>query len=120
MVGSGDAAMDNRFVRIVYDENGGLASYTHVQITKVDGENVKTFDSGDVVADFAAMRDWLREHPIDPSTGRTMFTSSVDHFCMDVPGFKWIEDELGRELIVAMTPEEAERQKAYLAEEENA
>ena len=55
------------------------------------------------------MRAWCLENPID---GRYMFLSSVDHFCFDVPGYKWVCDEDGDEIIVAMRPEEIEAQEA--------
>nr|WP_250807334.1 hypothetical protein [Neorhizobium tomejilense] len=109
--------MSNRFVTIDYDEMGDISSYKGIKISLVGGEVLQSFASGNVVKDFEAMVTWLGDNPIE---GRTMYTSSVDHFVMDIAGFKWTVDDLGRELIVAMTPEEIAGQSAERGKESEA
>lgn len=89
--------MENRFIDIEYDEDSGTPeAYKGVFVRSLEAD-VKTFASGDVVKDFADTTEWCRQNPI---SGRYMYSSSVDHFVMDVPGYSWDVDDLGREVIV--------------------
>ena len=98
--------MENRFISIDYSEDTG-AEYTAVTVSEIKAGTVMSFSSGDPVKDFGDMHDWCCDNPI---AGWYMFTSSVDHFCFDVPGYKWIVDD-GVELIARMTDEEAAQQR---------
>lgn len=105
--------METRFIDIDYEERSDLSAYRGVAVRSKDGDLAR-YNSGDVAKDFADMRAWCLENPIE---GKYMFTSSVDHFCMDVPGYKWIVDEDGREMIARMSEDEAAEQRAEMAEE---
>ena len=86
--------MENRFINIGYDEASG-DGYRGIEVANRE-KTLNTFATGDVVKDFADMVDWCAGNPI---SGRYMFQSSVDHFVMDVPGYRWEVDENGREVI---------------------
>ncbi|MCS4089110.1 hypothetical protein [Rhizobium sp. BK176] len=93
--------MSSRIIRIEYNEIGD-PDYSGITIS--DGENtVRTFMTGDVVADFADMKDWCRGNPFP---GRYMFSSSVDHFTMDVPGYGWTSDDEGRDMLIRVPIDE--------------
>lgn len=97
----------NRFIDIRYFERDDLSAYTGVSVSEIGNDEVHVFNSGDVVKDFSDMRKWCAENPID---GRYMLLSSVDHFCSDVPGYKWVVDKGGFETIATMSEEEAREQ----------
>jgi hypothetical protein len=97
--------MTNRFIGIDYSEVDNDPAYKGITITTVNGkEPLAEFRSGDPEKDFLEMMSWAANNTPEEG-GRYMFTSSVDHFCMDVPGYKWTSDEYG-ERIVNMTPKE--------------
>jgi hypothetical protein len=93
--------MSSRIIRIEYSEIGDPA-YKGVSVSDAM-ETITTFMTGDVVADFAAMKDWCRSNPFK---GRYMYSSSVDHFTMDVPGYGWTTDEHGRDELIRVPVEE--------------
>jgi hypothetical protein len=96
--------MSSRIIRIEYSEIGD-PDYKGIVISDVQ-ETIQTFYTGDVVADFAAMKDWCRANPFD---GRYFYSSSVDHFTMDVPGYGWASDEDGRDVLIRVPVEEQDR-----------
>lgn len=51
--------------------------------------NVKTFDSGCPAVDWWRMLRWWVLHENKTSEHQLLFRSSVDHFCVDVPGYRW-------------------------------
>lgn len=96
--------MSNRFISIEYDEMAEDPKYNGITISNLE-KTVTTIMSGDVVADFATMKEWCQANPIP---GRYMFTSSVDHFTMDVPGYGWTSDEEGRDMLIRVPIDEQE------------
>lgn len=73
------------FVSIDYGEAG----YRAVTVRIRDGEEPRRFESGDPV------EDWKRAllFCVDEGAPGTLFSSDVDHFVMDVDGYKFIEVE---------------------------
>lgn len=79
-------------VGIDYDE-GCPGSYRAV-VAERDGE-VRRFEGKGPQGDWADYLEWASAEGILAIT-----RSSVTHFCWDVPGWRFIEDELGREVLV--------------------
>lgn len=89
--------MGNRFIGIVHDESSDVSAYGGVTVSEIGGD-IQTFNTGDVVADWKSMTAWVSANPI---AGRYMYSSSVDHFVMDVPGYAWDQTQEGIDIIVA-------------------
>lgn len=81
------------FISIDYEEAKG-DKYKGVVISSRKDE-VKRFFTNDVVEDWKNMTKFCVENP-----SMYMFSSSVDHFVMDVDGFQWSVDESGNDVIV--------------------
>ncbi len=81
------------FISIDYTEVGG-DNYKGVVVSSKSEEIVRFF-SGDVEKDWKAMIDYCVKNP-----EMYVFNSSVDHFVMDVEGYKWALDEYSNEIIV--------------------
>lgn len=80
-------------VAIDYDE-GEPDSYRGIVVTR-GGEVVAEWRSGNPPADWAAFRAWGAE-----TGAAVMETSSLTHFVQDVPGWRFILDEAGAEILV--------------------
>lgn len=109
--------MANRHIRIEYDEMNAKENpkYEGIVISETEKGDIKTFFTDDVVTDFADMTNWIAQNPWQ---GRYMYSSSVDHFVMDVEGYKWGEDQHGRDLILRMTDDEIAKWRRDMADEE--
>lgn len=79
-------------VGIDYDE-GDPDSYRAV--TAKQGDETRRFEGQGPQEDWAAYRAWAHENQI-----MTLTLSSVTHFCWDVPGWRFVEDECGAEILV--------------------
>lgn len=83
-------------VEIDYDEDDP-ASYRGVSVTGKGGE-IARFATGDPEADWKAYLAWREDNL--PLARSMLETSSVTHFLQDVPGWRMVADERGREIIV--------------------
>lgn len=81
------------FIDIDYEEVGG-DNYKGVVVRSLRDE-IARFNTGDVENDWLSLIDFCVDHP-----AAYMFSSSVDHFVMDVEGYGWKIDEDGNEVIV--------------------
>ncbi|MBY3433717.1 hypothetical protein HFN89_06090 [Rhizobium laguerreae] len=94
--------MTNRFISIEYDETSGDPEYKGIIVSDLR-KTVTTIMTGDVVADFATMKEWCRSNPV---AGRYMYSSSVDHFVFDAPGYGWSTHEDGSDQLVRVPAEQ--------------
>lgn len=92
-------------VNIDYTE-GDPGSYRGVSVTKTGGAEVARWGSGDPQADWQSYLDWAKEQGV-----RMLEGSSITHFLMDVPGWRMILNDEGREIIV---PEDRPDQQRVL------
>ena len=85
--------MKPRFIHfnVSYD---GLPRYRSISISTVM-ENVAEFASGDPMSDWKAMHDYVVANP-----ATYMDTSSFEDFVWDVPGYQFVLDSSGREVLV--------------------
>lgn len=94
MTRSGKAPDNIRHLRIDYDE-GDPESY-HGVVISGGSDEIFRWNTGDPPADWAACRAWRDRN----SDLLVLCTSSVTHFLWDVPGWRMIEDDRGREILV--------------------
>lgn len=78
-------------VNIDYDAN----AYHGVTVSRTGGEIVARWGSGDPQADWQGYLDWARARGTVILEG-----SSVTHFLWDVPGWRMVLNQEGREIIV--------------------
>lgn len=79
-------------ISIDYDE-GRSDSYRGVEARR--GKERVRFEGRGPQGDWADYMGWARDNRILAIT-----TSSVTHFCWDVPGWRFIEDAAGHEVLV--------------------
>lgn len=79
-------------VRIDYDE-GDPESYRAIIVSQ--GKEQRRFEGQGPEGDWAAYMAWAQQNEILAIT-----SSSLTHFCWDVPGWRFVEDEAGREVLV--------------------
>ena len=78
------------FLSIDYDE-GDQASYRGVEVRFKDYPTVR-FETGDPVADWFAMTEFVNTIHDKTEDTIVMFTSSCDHFVMDGHDYWWDDD----------------------------
>jgi hypothetical protein len=85
--------VEPRFIRfnVSYD---GLARYRGISISTVE-EAVAEFVSGEPMLDWKALGRFIVENP-----GTYMTTSSFEEFVWDVPGYRFVLNEAGTEVLV--------------------
>ena len=84
------------FVNIDYDEQAEQPYQAVTAQPEAEGSDTMTWASGDPVVDWVAFLDW-RDSQDDVTV---LFLSSVDHFVMDIQGYRFDRDSAGRALIV--------------------
>lgn len=81
---------------IDYDEEGSIESYQGFVVKDSDGTEIRRFNTGKPERDHKDFMSWA----VSEEVKSIMYSSSVDHFVMDIPGFKWIIDDGIERLVV--------------------
>tara|TARA_R110002051_G_C8609889_1_gene481703 strand:+ start:56 stop:397 length:342 start_codon:yes stop_codon:yes gene_type:complete len=89
-------AIKTAHLSIDYDEDDPR-SYRGISLSKEKSE-IARWSGGTPAEDWQAYLDW-RERECPPGM-IIMETSSITHFLWDVPGWRMIEDDQGREVMV--------------------
>lgn len=90
---------DNRYIHFHYDSEP--PRFRRLVISSVSVQEIAAFEDEDPIAAWKAMCAFIQDNP-----GHTyMSTSSFEQFTWDVPGYQFVEDEAGREVLVARGPE---------------
>jgi hypothetical protein len=77
------------------DENGDTPATYNAVVLKKEGDEVQHWATGDPQADWAAYLSYAQENEI-----KVLESSSLTNFVFDVPGWKFILDENGHEVLV--------------------
>jgi len=82
------------YVSVEHDESHDVSAYEGFTFKYPDRERKETFYSGDPVKDYNDMCEVLLQKLHGEYEGCVvMFSSSVDHFVFDVPGFYFDEND---------------------------
>ncbi len=85
--------MEPRFIHFNVSHDGP-PRYRSISISTVT-ENVAEFSSGDPMTDWKAMHEFIIAHP-----ATYMTTSSFEGFVWDVPGYQFVLEDSGNEVLV--------------------